>query len=261
MTLSVSGLPPGATATIAPNTIPAGSPVTNVSLIIQLPQTTAKLLEPHIPPIAWCVLLLPFAPRLRRAGKRISRTWSGLLLAALALAVGVGVRNCGSTSSGFFGHPPTDLFRSHQRDLGVNIALDHRRPHRSVTKGMTMPGTFRHIVLFLETLTSLTGLAQQRPVKPTPAEIDVAITYVAERAKIASIDCRCFWLEGGGMNAAVAFHRGLGVAANLTGGHASNIESGVDLNKVSFMTGPRYTIHSKTRLATTLAGLAQVAFV
>ena len=105
VTLSVSGLPPGATATITPNTIPAGSPQTNVSLTIQLPQTTAKLLEPHIPPIAWCVLLLPFARRLRRAGKRMSRTWSGLLLAAVALAVGAGVSGCGSTSSGFFGHP------------------------------------------------------------------------------------------------------------------------------------------------------------
>jgi hypothetical protein len=105
VTLSVSGLPPGATATITPSTIPAGSPVTNVTLTIQLPQTTAKLLEPHIPPIAWCVLLLPFARRLRRAGKRMSRTWSGLLLAAVALAVGAGVTGCGSTSSGFFGHP------------------------------------------------------------------------------------------------------------------------------------------------------------
>jgi hypothetical protein len=104
-----------------------------------------------------------------------------------------------------------------------------------------MPGTFRHIVLFLGTLTSLAGLAQQPPVKKTPADIDVAITYVAERAKIASIDCGCFWLEGGGMNVAVTFYRGLGVAANLTGGHASDIASGVDLDKVSFMMGPRYT--------------------
>ena len=109
-----------------------------------------------------------------------------------------------------------------------------------------MPGTFRHIVFFLGTLTSLTGLAQQRPVKPTPAEIDVAVTYVAERAKIASIDCGCFWLQGGSMNAAVTFYRGLGVAANLTGGHASNIASGVDLDKVSYMMGPRYTYPFKS---------------
>jgi hypothetical protein len=111
---------------------------------------------------------------------------------------------------------------------------------------MTMSGTFRHIVLSLGTLTCLTGLAQQRPVKPTPSDIDVAITYVAERAKIASIDCGCFWLQGGGMNAAVTFFRGLGVAADLTGGHASNIAPGVDLDKVSFMMGPRYTYPFKS---------------
>jgi Bacterial Ig-like domain (group 3) len=105
VTLSVSGLPPGATATITPNTIPAGSPLTNVTLTIQLPQTTAKLLNQHIPLVVWCVLLLPFAGRLRRAGKQMPRTLSGLLLAAAALAVGVGVSGCASTSSGFFGHP------------------------------------------------------------------------------------------------------------------------------------------------------------
>jgi hypothetical protein len=117
-----------------------------------------------------------------------------------------------------------------------------------------MPGTFRHIALFLGTLTSLTGLAQQPPAKPTPAQMDVAITYVAERAKIATIDCGCFWLEGGSMNAAVTFYRGLGVAANLTGGHASNIAPGVDLDKVSFMMGPRYTYPFKSWFGRTGGG-------
>jgi hypothetical protein len=71
--------------------------------------------------------------------------------------------------------------------------------------------------------------------------MDVAITYVAERTKVASVDCGCFWLQGGGMNAALTLYRGLGVAANLTGGHASNAAPGVDLDKVSFLMGPRYT--------------------
>jgi sugar lactone lactonase YvrE len=105
VTLSVSGLPPGAIATITPETIPGGSALTDVSLTIQLPQTTAKLLNQPIPPVLWCVLLLPFAGRLRRAGKRMRRTLSVLLLAAAALAVGAGVSGCGSTNSGFFGHP------------------------------------------------------------------------------------------------------------------------------------------------------------
>ena len=105
VTLSVSGLPPGATATITPTTIPAGSPSTDVTLIIQLPQTTAKLLSRPIPSVIWSVLLLPFVRRLRRVGKRMPRTLSALLLAAAALVAGAGVSGCSSTGSGFFGHP------------------------------------------------------------------------------------------------------------------------------------------------------------
>jgi hypothetical protein len=37
-----------------------------------------------------------------------------------------------------------------------------------------------------------------------------------------------------------SFH-GLGVAANLTGECASNIGTGIDLDKVMFAMGPRYT--------------------
>lgn len=72
-------------------------------------------------------------------------------------------------------------------------------------------------------------------------DIDVAITYVAERAKVASIDCGCFWLSGGSADVAFTFFHGLGVAANLSGGHASDIQPGVDLDKVMFTMGPRYT--------------------
>jgi hypothetical protein len=49
--------------------------------------------------------LLPFAGRLRRAGKQMPRTLSLLLLAAAGFAAGAGVSGCGSTGSGFFGHP------------------------------------------------------------------------------------------------------------------------------------------------------------
>jgi outer membrane immunogenic protein len=109
-----------------------------------------------------------------------------------------------------------------------------------------MSGTFRPIVFLLGALSSLSGLAQQTPVKSSPAMIDVAFTYVAERAKIASSPCGCFWLQGGSMNMAVTVYRGLGVAVNLTGEQASNVQPGVDLDKVSFMVGPRYTFTRKS---------------
>jgi len=70
---------------------------------------------------------------------------------------------------------------------------------------------------------------------------DVAVTYAVERAKLESSYCSCFWLKGGSVDGAITFNRGFGLAANLTAEHASNIAPAVNLGKVSFMAGPRYT--------------------
>jgi outer membrane immunogenic protein len=70
---------------------------------------------------------------------------------------------------------------------------------------------------------------------------DFAATFTIERAKIQSSPCSCFWLKGGSGDLAITFYRGLGVAGNVTTEHASNILPGVNLGKVSFMAGPRYT--------------------
>jgi outer membrane immunogenic protein len=75
----------------------------------------------------------------------------------------------------------------------------------------------------------------------TPDSFDVAITYDAERAKVAPGSCGCFWYEGGGASGAVNFARGIGIAAALTGDHASNYAPGLDISKIAFMAGPRYT--------------------
>jgi hypothetical protein len=103
VTLSVSGLPPGATATLTPDTIPADAPLTNVSLTIQLPQT-ARLIEQRVPTVLWSVVLLPFAGRLSRRRKR-GRLMLPILLAGAALAAAAGLSGCGSNGSGFFAHP------------------------------------------------------------------------------------------------------------------------------------------------------------
>jgi hypothetical protein len=100
VTLSVSGLPPGATATISPQLVPAGTPLTNITLSVQLPQPTASL-PPHAPPhrgappALWCVLLLPFSRKLRRK-------LGLLLLLAAGLAATLILNGCGS-GNGFFG--------------------------------------------------------------------------------------------------------------------------------------------------------------
>jgi hypothetical protein len=54
-----------------------------------------------LPPVLWGILLLPFAGRLRRAGKRLGRMASLLLLLAAGAAAMTGASGCGS-NNGFF---------------------------------------------------------------------------------------------------------------------------------------------------------------
>jgi hypothetical protein len=106
VSLSASGLPAGAVATFLPAALPAGAGTSTVTLTIQIPQTAAAMppadgLGRRLAPLALALLLLPFAGRLRRAGKRLPRIASLLLLLGSALAALTVLNGCGSTS-GFF---------------------------------------------------------------------------------------------------------------------------------------------------------------
>ncbi len=113
VTLSVSGLPPGATATITPQVLPTGSALTNVTLTVQLPNVTASLhrsnfhrgnlLALGLSPLMAGVLFLPFGGRIRRAAAKRGRTL-GLLLLVLGMTSLVGLTGCGAANTGFFGH-------------------------------------------------------------------------------------------------------------------------------------------------------------
>ncbi|WP_348262422.1 hypothetical protein P8935_21820 [Telmatobacter sp. DSM 110680] len=102
----------------------------------------------------------------------------------------------------------------------------------------------RTYVLSAWLLTSATGWAQQgqRPAQSEKASTDVAIVFAGELSR-PDPSLGNFWFKGGGVDAAVTFWKGFGIAATLTGDHASNIFSvgGVDENKFAFMAGPRYT--------------------
>ena len=91
-------------------------------------------------------------------------------------------------------------------------------------------------------LAGAAGWAQQsqKPVKPATGSTDLAVTIAGERSQ-ALPGTASFWFKGGGADAAVTFKNGLGIAASLTGDHASNITPGVDANKFTFLAGPRYT--------------------
>ena len=69
----------------------------------------------------------------------------------------------------------------------------------------------------------------------------IAVTYDLERAKTASISGGGFWLQGGAVDIAVPFYKGLGIVGSFSGAHASNIRPGVNLSKFTYLVGPRFT--------------------
>jgi hypothetical protein len=113
VTLTVSGLPAGATATISPATwtqltstswsLPANTPITAVTFTVQVPAVTASL-DPEkanhgkLPPVFLGILLLPFAFKLRRAGKRMRGALSLVLLLAASAAAMTALGGCGGSS-------------------------------------------------------------------------------------------------------------------------------------------------------------------
>jgi hypothetical protein len=76
---------------------------------------------------------------------------------------------------------------------------------------------------------------------PGIASADVAVTYNLERAKIASSNCGCFWMNGASAEVAVPVYRSVSAVGSFGGATASNITPGVDLSKFTYVFGPRYT--------------------
>jgi Bacterial Ig-like domain (group 3)/NHL repeat len=105
VTLSVKGLPPGATVVFSPPVILVGASATSFTMTIQTPPPVAFLRDVRdggTISLAGCVLLLPFSGWLRRRG----RGGIGLVCLALLSCVPLlGLTGCG-TGNGFLGQGP-----------------------------------------------------------------------------------------------------------------------------------------------------------
>jgi hypothetical protein len=117
VTLTLTGLPAGATAAITPAiwtqlsatswSFPAQTPMANFNLTVALPSLTASALRHdlplrRIPPVAWGMLLLPFAGGMRRAGRRLRRGLSMLLMVGVGITAMTALSGC-TSANGFFG--------------------------------------------------------------------------------------------------------------------------------------------------------------
>lgn len=113
--LTVTGLPPGATAILTPSVAPAGFPLTSVGLKVQLAASSASLYKRHlpnrgIPPVVWSILFVPFLGTLRRRHKNLRSTFARLLLLGAVLAAVAGLNGCGSDTNGFFGQNAQQIY-------------------------------------------------------------------------------------------------------------------------------------------------------
>jgi opacity protein-like surface antigen len=95
--------------------------------------------------------------------------------------------------------------------------------------------------------TALCGTAQaQKPTTLPEGTLDIALQYDTLSAN--SVTGNRFWMQGGSLQVHGLLHRGFGLVGDLSGEHTSNIHNtGVDLDMVTALVGPRYTWQPKKR--------------
>lgn len=81
-----------------------------------------------------------------------------------------------------------------------------------------------------------------RPFLQTRARsLDAAVMFVGERMNAQQLGVPAFWFTGGAADVSYNFANGLGLAADIAEEHASNVVGSQNLNKLSYMFGPRYS--------------------
>lgn len=109
-----------------------------------------------------------------------------------------------------------------------------------------MPISIRCTVLLAGAMFMMTGTTRAQNLASSvpahrPFTVDLGLTYAPEYARVVNSNCSCFWLQTVSGDASLNLYRGLGIAASVSEGSASNIQPGVNLRKLTLAAGPRYT--------------------
>jgi len=109
VTFTATGLPPGATANFNPTSIPANGGTVTVTMTITTASVSqaapASTLGRRMAPMALALLLLPFATRMRRNGRRMSAMLTMLLLLLCGAAATTALSGC-NQKNGYFMQAP-----------------------------------------------------------------------------------------------------------------------------------------------------------
>jgi hypothetical protein len=132
VSLTLSGLPAGATATFSPTTAAAQSASTNVTLTINTPANAAAVPPANSPfngnrlPVALGAVLLIALSRVRKASRTLRGRMAGLVLAMAGAAALVGMGACGGGGSTTTTPPPVTHPQSFTLTVtGTEGALSH----------------------------------------------------------------------------------------------------------------------------------------
>jgi hypothetical protein len=108
VTFTVTGLPPGATASFNPTSVAANGGTQTVTLTVNAASAAQPVPAPamgrRLAPLALALLLLPFAGRMRRNGRRLGGLLTVLILLCGAAAT-TALTSCGN-QNGYFMQPP-----------------------------------------------------------------------------------------------------------------------------------------------------------
>jgi hypothetical protein len=119
-----------------------------------------------------------------------------------------------------------------------------QREVRSTMKKIGKHATLMTVAVLVAGLNA-TAHAQQNTTGKIHFRLDeVAATYDIERAKIATSSCDCFWLQGGSGEVAVQFYPAWSLVGSFAGSHASNIQPGLDVSRLTWLVGPRFSYNS-----------------
>jgi hypothetical protein len=100
--------------------------------------------------------------------------------------------------------------------------------------------TLLHTLLLMGALVAAGSVTEaQATVPQTAREVDLAVTYTAERSNLVSNPI--FWRQGAAFALSAELFHGFGVGLNINGGRVSNINgTGINLTSITTTFGPRY---------------------
>jgi len=100
--------------------------------------------------------------------------------------------------------------------------------------------TLLHTILLMGAMVAGGSVTEAQTATPqTGHEVDLAVTYTAERSNLVATPT--FWRQGAALDLSAELYHGFGIGLNINGSRISNINgTGINLTSITTTFGPRY---------------------